>query len=282
MTAIDDSALQNWVGRSVSVDDTVRPAPARALIATLGRGDAEPVAGDPLPPLWHWLYFLGATPRDALGTDGHAKLGTFLPAVPLPRRMWAGGRLWFERPLEIGESATRRSTIADVKYKTGRSGALVFVVVRHEISGQSGVAVVEEQDLVYREAQPSGTAAAGRLAADHATFEQSVVPDPVLLFRYSALTFNGHRIHYDLKYCQDVEGYPGLVFHGPLTATLLADLARDNMPHGRMTRFSFRAVRPLFDTHPFKICGDADGPTARLSAVDPDGYLAMEAEAEFG
>ncbi|MCB9946687.1 MAG: MaoC family dehydratase N-terminal domain-containing protein [Rhodospirillaceae bacterium] len=281
MTTIDIDGLKSWVGRSRTIRDAIRPAHAQALIATLGRDDPPPQDGDPLPPLWHWTYFLQATPRAELGRDGHAKLGGFLPPVPLPRRMWAGGRLWFERPLRFGEQADCTSTIASVSAKEGRTGLLVFVLVRHEMVGAGGAAVVEEQDIVYREAVPSGAQPPGQPAPDDATFSRTVVPDPVLLFRYSALTFNGHRIHYDLRFCTEEEGYPGLVFHGPLTATLLADLARDHRPGQRMTQYRFRAVRPLFDTRPFRICGrDKDGAVA-LFAVDPDGFLAMEAHADF-
>lgn len=237
-----------------------------------------PQSGDPLPPLWHWLYFLPFDRQSELGPDGHAKRGGFLPPVELPRRMWAGGRVEFHRPLKVGESVTRTSRIADVKVKEGRSGTLVFVLVKHEIGNTGGTALTEEHDIVYRDHRREGEIVPpGQTAPSGAEWERVVQPDDVLLFRYSALTFNGHRIHYDRQYATQVEGYPGLVVHGPLIATLLVDLVRPSA----VKRFEFRAVSPIFDTGTFAVAGkpEGDGKSIRLWARDAAGLLAMTASA---
>ena len=249
--------LRDWVGRHEQRDDTVTAAPLAGLIATLDRvDDPVPTTGTALPPLAHWLYFLPQAPQREIGADGHAQRGGFLPPVPLPRRMWAGGRLSFAHPLRVGEAVTRRSTIASVDAKHGRSGALVFVTVAHEISSAQGVAIREEHDIVYRDHPAAGAVPpAVALAPTDAQFSRALVPDPVLLFRYSALTFNGHRIHYDRRYVTEVEGYPGLIVHGPLLATLLLDLLRREQPAADVATFRFRAVRPTFDLHPFHVNG---------------------------
>jgi len=268
----------DWVGRSETQHDTITPAPLRALAATLDRDEAP---GE-VPPLAHWLYFLPMHRHSELGDDGHAKRGGFLPPVPLPRRMWAGGRLQWHAPLQLGEAITRTSTIASVRAKSGRSGELVFVVVRHEIANERGLALSEEHDIVYREAARAGDPQpVPQSAPKDATWQRRIVPDPVLLFRYSALTFNGHRIHYDHPYVTQVEGYPGLVVHGPLIATLLVDLLRRETPDARLSKFSFRAVRPLFDTAPFFVCGKPEGRTVQLWAQDAAGHLCMHATAEL-
>jgi 3-methylfumaryl-CoA hydratase len=274
--------LRKWVGKSESASDQITAEPIAALSATLDIEAPRPLAGDPVPPLWHWLYFLETHRQSELSPDGHEKLGGFLPPVPLPRRMWAGGRFEFHRPLRVGETCTRTSRIADVQEKKGRTGALIFVAVRHEIGNADGIALTEEQDLVYRaHANPGDPAPAPQPAPAGAKWERIIRPDDVLLFRYSALTFNGHRIHYDRRYATETEGYPGLVVHGPLIATLLLDLLRRHMPAADVARFEFRAVRPLFDTSPFKVCGkpESDGKTFSLWAADASGGLAMTAKA---
>lgn len=274
--------LRAWEGRSESLQDQVDAAPVRALSATLDREDPEPVAGTELPPLWHWLYFLPRHRQSELGPDGHAQRGGFLPPVPLPRRMWAGGRLQWHAPLRVGEAIERTSRIASVTHKAGRSGDLVFVLVRHEIRNAQGLAITEEHDIVYRAAaQPGDPVPPPQPAPGDAGFSRALVPDPVLLFRYSALTFNGHRIHYDRSYVTGVEGYPGLVVHGPLIATLLVDLVRRELPRRRLASFSFKAVRPTFDIHPFSVHGRPDGAGVQLWARDHEGWLAMQAEARF-
>lgn len=246
-----------WVGRREEVVDVLEPARANALrVAALGQ-TTPLVAGDDLPLLHHWLYFWDVRPPEGLGPDGHPARGGFLPPVPLPRRMWAGGRLKFLTPLKVGEPVTRASTILKVEAKSGKSGELVFVTVEHQLSGAAGVAIVEEQDIVYREAAAPGSikGPAGEGAAPAAPWRREVFPDPVLLFRYSALTMNGHRIHYDRPYAMGEEAYPGLVVHGPLQASLLADLAAQNVK-GPITGFDFRGMSPAFDGTTLHVCGE--------------------------
>jgi len=281
-SAAEFAHLADWVGRSETRTDQVHAAPIAALAALLDRDDAGPQAGDAIPPLAHWLYFLPVHRQSKLGPDGHAARGEFLPPVPLPRRMWAGSRLAFLRPVAIGETIACNSRIAAVNVKQGRSGPLVFVTVRHEISGTAGLAITDEHDIVYR--GESGAAAAPAVPAPAGeAWSRTVHADSVLLFRYSAVTFNGHRIHYDHPYATQVEGYPGLVVHGPLVATLLVDLLRRNRPGVDLATFSFRAMRPLFDTAPFTVCGlpDTTANSAKLWTRDAEGALTMEALATW-
>ena len=262
----------SWIGKTETVHDVATATPYAALCAALDRPAERPPAGTPLPPLWHWLYFLPLYRQSDLGPDGHAKRGGFLPPVSLPRRMWAGGRFEFHHPLRIGDPIIRNSRIVDIKHKQGRTGELVFVLVRHEISNPQGVALTEEHDIVFREAGVN--ASAPPPAPTDATWQRVIHPDDVLLFRYSALTFNGHRIHYDRRYTTEVEGYPGLVVHGPLIATLLLDLHRRSLPQAPVNRFEFRAVSPLYDTAPFTVCGNPN----HLWAQNASGALAMQAQ----
>ncbi|MCG6560537.1 MaoC family dehydratase N-terminal domain-containing protein [Ruegeria sp. 1NDH52C] len=275
-----ESNLQDWLGRQESTEDTLRAQPARFLQATLDR-EPDLTEGDALPPLWHWLYFLEARRASELGRDAHPKKGGFLPPVSLPRRMWAGGRFHFDRPLILGRAANKRSTIASITEKEGRSGKLCFVTVRHALFQDGAPALTEEHDIVYREdPAPDAPAPAPAPAPDGAEFSRRIAPTEVMLFRYSALTFNGHRIHYDVDYARTVEGYDGLVFHGPLTATLLADLACAQA--GRPLRaFSFRGLAPIAGPAPFDIEGRAEGDALTLWARRADGALAMRATAEF-
>jgi len=275
-----------WIGKTETVTDTITATPCAALSATLDRDPEQPPAGTPLPPLWHWLYFLPLYRQSEVGPDGHAQRGGFLPPVPLPRRMWAASQLEFKRQLRVGDAIRRVSTITDVSEKSGRTGALVFVKVRHEIraNDEASPAIVEFHDIVFREAPKAGDVAPPPKAAPtQSRWQRRVVPDAVLLFRYSALTFNAHRIHYDRKYVTGVEGYPGLVVHGPLIATLLLDLLREKLPDATVRRYEFRAVRPLFDTNAFDVCGEParDGRSVRLWAKDHEGSLAMDATAEI-
>ena len=279
--ALDDSLLQQWVGKTETVSARVNAVTANALAATLDRPDHFDT-GAGLPPLWHWAYFWHTAPQSELGPDGHPRRGGFLPPVPLPRRMWAGGRLTFSRPLQVEGDAARSSQVKSVSSKHGATGPLVFVTVRHELAQEGDICVTEEHDIVYREMpQPGAAAPAPKMAPAEAAWERTIVPDPVLLFRYSALTFNGHRIHYDRSYATEVEGYPGLIVHGPLIASLLLDLVRRERPAAAVTAFSFRAVQPLFDIHRFSVCGrvEPDGHTITLWAKTHDGQLAMRAEA---
>jgi len=279
---LDLDHLRQWLGRTEQRTDEVTAMPLAALSATLDRDDPSPGPGSEVPPLWHWLYFAAIARHSELGPDGHPKRGGFLPPVPLPRRMFAGGRFEFLQPLRVGDRVTRTSKVTRVDGKQGRSGALVFVTVRHEFEAAGELTLTEEHDIVYRDnPQPGVPAAETQPAPADEAFAREIVPDPVLLFRYSALTFNGHRIHYDRSYVTTVEGYPGLIVHGPLIATLLLDLLRRNVPEARVRRFSFRAVRPLFDIHRFNACGRAGRErNYALWARDQQGALAMEASAE--
>lgn len=245
-----------WVGRSETLIDRLEPSRTNALLAALG--ESRRVAnGDALPYLHHWLYFWNVQPPLGLGSDGHPAKGGFLPPVPLPRRMWAGGRLKFERPLRVGETVSKTSTIRKVEAKSGKSGNLVFVTVSHELAGSEGVAVIEEQDIVYREPAAPGSIAApaSDAPAPDAAWRRDVEPDTVLLFRYSALTMNGHRIHYDRPYAIEEEAYPALVVHGPLQATLLAELAAERLGKP-LTGFDFRGQSPAFDGRTLNLCGE--------------------------
>lgn len=276
------SAWKAWEGRTQEQRDLVTPMPLAGLAALMDT-DADIATGFAAPLLSHWLFFSPLVRQSELGEDGHPARGDFLPPVTLPRRMWAGSRLRFHRPICVDEEIHRVSRIQSVDVKNGRSGPLAFVTVRHEIHGPEGHAITEEQDVVYRDAASPGAPAAAPLAAPtDETFSRTVAPDPVLLFRYSALTFNGHRIHYDRPYATGVEHYPGLVVHGPLTATLLLDLLRKQRPVARVRRYEFRAMSPLFDDAPFTLCGrwDDEG-EATLWARSPSGALAMRATAEI-
>ena len=277
----EPDAWHEWLGRSERRVDRVCAAPLAALAATLDRDDPEPVHASEVPPLWHWLYFKPLARQSELGPDGHARRGRGTGGRKPPRRMWAGGRFAFEHPLHVGDEIVRTSRIADIRAKQGRSGALVFVTLRHEIADARGVAITEEHDIVYRgDARPENARPAPQAPADE-RFAREIAPDPVLLFRYSALTFNGHRIHYDRGYVTEVEGYPGLIVHGPLIATLLLDLLRREYPRARVRRFAFKAVSPLFDTDRFAVCGRPEGGNAfMLWARSHDGALAMQASAE--
>lgn len=278
--ALDPAMLRSWVGRTSVQDDLLAPDRVAALGATLDWGDPPPMEGDAAPPGAHWLYFWSQAPARELGPDGHARRGGFLPPVPLARRMWAGGRLVWHGPLRLGRHASRRSRIAEVAHKQGRTGELVFVTVAHEIEQDGVVRLDEEHDIVYREGGTAEGDGATRTAPPEATWSRTVSADPVLLFRYSALTFNGHRIHYDRPWCLE-EGYPGLVVHGPLLATWLLDLLRRAMPAAGLSRFSFRALRPAFDGAPITLAGRPTASGAALWA-ETEGTLAMEATAEFG
>jgi 3-methylfumaryl-CoA hydratase len=280
-TEFDPARLQQWVGNTEVLHDVVRPQVAAALAATLDY-PAAPAEGDPLPPLWHWTNFWATAPQSQLGEDGHPQRGGFLPPVPLPRRMWAGGRFVFHALIPIGAALSRTSTIQSVSAKEGSTGSLVFVTVRHEVARDGQPALTEEHDIVYRDLPAPGTPpAAPKAAPASARWSRTIHPDPVMLFRYSALTFNGHRIHYDRSYVTGVEAYPGLIVHGPLIATLLLDLLRRELPGAVVATFSFRALAPLFDTEPFSVCGEPapDGSTIRLWAQNSRGELAMQADA---
>lgn len=283
MGDIDITHLKRWIGRSEQHGDVIAPFPSNALAATLDREDPPYETGDALPPLWHWLHFLPIHKLAQSGYDGHATLGGFLPPVPLPRRMWAGSRLTFHAPLRIGARLTKRSTVKAVSHKAGRTGDLVFVTVTHEVFEGDWLCLSEEQDIVYRaRPDPDAPSATPLQAPENATFTRDITPDPVLLFRYSALTFNGHRIHYDQPFCTGTEGYEGLVVHGPLLATLMLDLLRREYPSAQVTEFEFRALAPVFDTQRFSVNGTAEqNGEIKLWIAREDGALAMQGSAKI-
>jgi len=275
----DPTILEAWVGREQTCYETIDLATMNRLGMTLG---IEPTlkAGDPIAPLWHFATFIEAVPANQLGHDGHPQRGGFLPPVALPRRMWAGSRITFGAPIPAGADATKHSTIDNVVLKEGSSGSLCFVTVHHVTSVDGQVCIDEEQDIVYRDdPDPDTPPREVKPAPTDADITRTIVPDPTLLFRYSAVTFNGHRIHYDRDYASSSEGYDGLVFHGPLTATLLAQLATEN--DETLSTFSFRGVSPLLDTAPFTIHRRASAAGADLWATSPMGGLAMTAEATY-
>ena len=279
---MSDSAEQDWqawVGRKETIRERIAPERVAALGATLGL-EGNYSVGAPLPPGWHWIFFNRFVPRQGLGIDGHPKRGGFLPPVSLPRRMWAGGRLKYDGALSIGGEGVRESTIQKVEAKSGRAGKLVFVTVSHSIACDDARCITEEQDIVYREAVAPGTPAPAAAPAPlDAAWTEDVLPDTVLLFRYSALTSNGHRIHYDQHYARAEENYPDLVVHGPLTATLLQGFAERHA--GKPIKsFEFRGMSPLFVSSPFRLEGKGDGRALDLWASGPNSALAMRASAQ--
>ena len=271
----DIEVLREWIGRQQVIVHPIEPGVVRRFELTL---DREPTLeiGDPLPPLWHVAFFLEVAATANLGSDGHPERGGFLPPVALPRRMWAGSRIEFHTPIPIGTDAVKTSTVEDVVIKEGKSGTLCFVTVSHRTEVDGTLCISEQQDLVYRDDPDADSPPpTPRPAPDDAEITETVTPSEVLLFRYSALTFNGHRIHYDRPYAREVEGYDGLVVHGPLTATLLADLAARTA--GPLRTFSFRGTAPILDTAAFTIHGRHTADGMALWAADPAGGLAMTA-----
>lgn len=262
---LDIDHLRQWIGRTQQATDTVTVQLVKALRATLFIDIGSPKPGDAAPFTTHWCLAQPVAPMSEIGPDGHPARGGFLPPVPLPRRMWAGGKLEFLDTMRVGDEVTRSSRIAEVTMKAGSTGILCFVSVEHTITTPRGVAIRERQDIVYRDnpnpndakpdAKPQAVAAPSK--AQH---RETHMADPVLLFRYSALTFNGHRIHYDRDYVTKVEGYPGLVFHGPLQAALLVEFSA-KLRGGKMPKvFSYRGVQPLFDGAEFSVNAN-DGPS---------------------
>jgi len=275
--------LKDWIGQKESDIDYVTVPAVHRLAATLDRDDPMPKLGDPLPVGWHAMLFPRVVRQSQIGADGHPERGDFLPPVPLPRRMFAGRRTRFVAALRVGDEARRESTIKDVTVKQGRTGQMVFVTVRTDIASPRGLAITEEQDLVYREAAASGAAPpASQPAPGRAVWSRTVTPDQVMLFRYSALTFNGHRIHYDFPYVTKTEGYPDLVMNGGLTTLLVYELVRAHAT-APIRNMSSRNVRALFVNRPIALGGEpsADNRTARLWALDDSGALALAADAEF-
>jgi 3-methylfumaryl-CoA hydratase len=284
MSALDIEDLRSKIGRErLSLDD-LHPYRAQAFAAALDRTEL-PQPGDPLPPSWQWLYFLDIPRASDTGADGHLKVGEFPAPAALPRRMWAAGNFSVKQPLRLGQVAEQRSRVISVDLKQGKSGALAFVNVERRTSQGGQICLVEEQNLVYRP-MPDGFSPLppGELApaSAEADWTQTITPDPVLLFRYSALTYNGHRIHYDRNYATQREHYPALVVHGPLLASLLIELLATRLPGVPLIDFRFRAQRPTFDTHSFMVCGKRDGSAVRLWTADHEGYVGMTATATLG
>jgi 3-methylfumaryl-CoA hydratase len=270
-------AYEDYVGKTDIREDTLDARLVRGLAATLGR--PVPAA---LPPLWHWMLFQDWVMPDGIGPDGHPKRGGFLPPVhDLPRRMWAGGRVAFPGAvLRIGDAVRRTSTILKVAEKSGGAGRLVFVTVQHRVEGPAGLAVEEEQDIVYRGADGAAVKAADPAPAWPDAVATVVVPDSVMLFRYSALTGNGHRIHYDHPYVTGEEGYPGLVVHGPLQATFMAHHALDHAaPGARLARFAYRGRRPCLDGRALTVLRREEAGQVMLETRDDTGATCMQAEA---
>jgi 3-methylfumaryl-CoA hydratase len=271
--------LKNWIGRTETTEDVASAGQVAGLAALLDHAIPPWTSGE-LPPLAHWLYFLTRAPQSEIGEDGHPRRGGFLPPITLPRRMWAGSRVSFRAPIEIGAPMTRRSIIMDVREKSGATGEMVFVTVRHEIATAMGTVLTEEQDIVFRGAPKASHMSPPKKSAQppsKAEYGRRIVPDPTQLFRFSALTFNAHRIHYDRDYCLDVEGYPGLVVQGPFTAMLLMDHFLRHNPAARVAQFEYRAQRPLYDTAPFDLCLKATAGGADLCALDAQGEKAVVA-----
>ena len=273
----DEAVLRQWIGNEQHADDTIMAGPATRMAATLDAPRAYG-EGDALPALWHWFYFLQAAPMAEVDRDGHTAKGGFLPPVALPRRMWAGSHFTFHEPVRVGMQVAKTSRVKDVTVKEGRSGTLCFVTVEHRFESEGTLLLVEDHNVVFREdPAPDQPVRQAEPAPASTEWHREIVPGPVFLFRYSALTFNGHRIHYDRPYCTDVEGYPGLIVHGPLTGTLLAGLAEEKL--GRLKTWQFTARSPLFDTAPFSIDGERTEDGGRFWATDPSGGLAMEGTA---
>lgn len=276
-------SLAEWVGRTRTATDIIRADQAVKLAATLDCAPPPLANGDPLPTGWHWCYFHEVTPLSGIGRDGHQALGEFLPPVDLPRRMWAAGEIEVATPLHIGETVGKVSTIEAVEEKQGRSGKLVFVRVGHRFTGNMGADMREVHQIVYREApRPGAPATPPQLPADAPEWSRGMTAGPVQLFRYSALTFNSHRIHYDVDFCRNEEGYDGLIIHGPLTATMLMEVAREQEPDRPLQRFSFRAVSPLTHVHPFSLHARRTDTGLTLWACNHRGELAMTADATLG
>ncbi|MCB1921152.1 MAG: MaoC family dehydratase N-terminal domain-containing protein [Candidatus Competibacteraceae bacterium] len=270
--------LQDWVGKTEEVNDHLYPTPVRALAATLDDPHLDVAQGAPLPEIWHWLYFLPMTPRSGIAADGHAKRGGFLPPVTLERRMWASGQLTFHQDLRIGDAVVKTSEILKVSEKTGKTGGMVFVTVKHSIRSERGLAVEEEQNIVYLPMPKVFTPAPPNPAPADLSWKDAYPMDPILLFRFSALTFNAHRIHYDIHYVTEVEKYPGIVVHGPLQALLLLGSACKHHPDRKPAHYAYRAVRPLFDFDQLYLGGQLRTDDSHdLYAINTEGNITMQA-----
>jgi 3-methylfumaryl-CoA hydratase len=275
---LDIDHLRQWIGRSTEATDIVTAQLVMGLRATLFQEVGEPKKGDAAPLTVHWCLAQPVFPMSMLGPDGHPTRGGFLPPVPLPRRMWAGGEIEFLQPLQVGDESTRTSRIADVQVKTGSTGTLCFVSVEHSISSPRGVSIRERQDIVYRE-MTTTQAAPAKAPPPTAQHRETHVSDPVLLFRYSALTFNGHRIHYDRDYVTKVEGYPGLIFHGPLQAALIIEMAAKLRGGKAPKKFTYRGLQPLFEGTEFSVNANETEAGMELWTANAEGQPTMKGTA---
>lgn len=277
---LDIDHLRQWIGKTEAVSDTVTAQLVKGLRATLFLDIGSPKTGDAAPFTTHWCLAPPVYPASMLSEDGHPKRGGFLPPVPLPRRMWAGGEIEFVDTLRVGDEVTRSSTIGDINIKSGSTGTLCFVAVNHTISTPRGVAIKERHDIVYREAttgpQTAPKAPPTPPAAQHA---EKHMADTVLLFRYSALTFNGHRIHYDRDYVTKVEGYPGLVFHGPMQAALLVEFAAKLNGGKAPAKFAYRGLQPLFEGSEFTVNANKTAAGLELWTANSKGEPTMKGTA---
>jgi 3-methylfumaryl-CoA hydratase len=278
---LDLDRLRQWIGRTQEATDTVTAQLVKGLRATLFQEIGEPRTGDAAPFTVHWCLAQPVFPMSMLGPDGHPTRGGFLPPVPLPRRMWAGGEIEFLDPLRVGDESTRTSRIADVTVKTGSTGQLCFVSVEHTVTSPRGVAIRERQDIVYRDMGSARLAAKAPPAPPAAQHRETHVSDPVLLFRYSALTFNGHRIHYDRDYVTKVEGYPGLIFHGPLQAAFIVEMAAKLRGGRPPKKFTYRGVQPLFEGSEFSINANDNGDAMELWTANDAGQPTMKGTAAW-
>lgn len=275
---IDEAFLRGWIGRTERAEDVIAPRLVREFLATLDKADDLPAYGALAPLAIHWCLSPPTVKASALGADGHPERGGFLPPVSLPRRMWAGGGLAFHDQLRVGDVVKRQSSIDDVRVKHGRSGILCFVTVCHTLSTVRGLALTERHDIVYRDLGGADTSKSAPVTLPQPDRTLACRADPPLLFRYSAITFNGHRIHYDRSYVTGIEGYPGLIVHGPLQATMLMQFAAEII--GRpLAQFAFRGLQPLFDFEPFSLCARAEESGLKLWIITDDGKQTMEASA---
>jgi 3-methylfumaryl-CoA hydratase len=278
---LDLDHLRQWIGRTDQASDIVTAQLVRGLRATLFMEIGTPKPGDAAPFTTHWCLAQPVYPMSELGPDGHPTRGGFLPPVPLPRRMWAGGELQFFDPLRVGDEVTRSSRISDVAMKTGSTGVLCFVSVEHVVTTSRGTAIRERQDIVYRDiltvAAPSKPAPPPPIAKHR----ESHMADPVLLFRYSALTFNGHRIHYDRDYVTKVEGYPGLIFHGPMQAAFIVELAAKLHGGTAPKKFVYRGAQPLFEGSEFSVNANDTGDGMELWTANSAGQPTMKGTATW-
>ncbi len=278
---LDLDHLRQWIGRTQEATDTVTAQLVKGLRATLFQEIGEPRTGDAAPFTVHWCLAQPVFPMSMLGPDGHPTRGGFLPPVPLPRRMWAGGEIEFLDPLRVGDESTRTSRIADVTVKTGSTGQLCFVSVEHTVTSPRGVAIRERQDIVYRDMGSAQAAAKAPPPPPVAQHRETHVSDPVLLFRYSALTFNGHRIHYDRDYVTKVEGYPGLIFHGPLQAAFIVEMAAKLRGGRPPKKFTYRGVQPLFEGSEFSVNANDNGDAMELWTANDAGQTTMKGTAAW-